>query len=78
MKIEAKDPVVEFHDLTVSYHKKPVLWNIDMTLPRGALIGIIGPNGAGKSTLIKSAMGLLPLASGYVRIFDESLDDVRH
>ena len=78
MKVEAQEPVVEFHDLTVSYHKKPVLWNIDMTLPKGALIGIIGPNGAGKSTLIKSAMGLLPLASGYVRIFDEALDDVRH
>lgn len=77
MKIEAKNPVVEFHDLTVSYHKKPVLWNIDMTLPRGALIGIIGPNGAGKSTLIKAAMGLLPLASGYVRIFDQPIEKVR-
>ena len=77
MKIEAKDPVVEIHDLTVSYQKKPVLWNIDATLPKGALIGIIGPNGAGKSTLIKSAMGLLPLASGYVRMFDQPLDKVR-
>jgi manganese/zinc/iron transport system ATP- binding protein len=77
MKIEAKDPVVEFHDLTVSYDKKPVLWNIDMTLPQGALIGIIGPNGAGKSTLIKATMGLLPLASGYVRLFDRPLDEVR-
>lgn len=77
MKIEAKNPVVEFHDLTVSYHKKPVLWNIDMTLPEGALTGIIGPNGAGKSTLIKAAMGLLPLSSGYVRLFDKTLDEVR-
>ncbi|MFT7381046.1 MAG: manganese/zinc/iron transport system ATP- binding protein, partial [Roseivirga sp.] len=78
MKIEAQDPAVEFHDLTVSYHKKPVLWNIDMTLPKGALIGIIGPNGAGKSTLIKAAMGLLPLASGYVKMFGQTLDKVRH
>lgn len=77
MKVEAQDPAVEFHDLTVSYDKKPVLWNIDMTLPKGALIGIVGPNGAGKSTLIKSAMELLPLASGYVRIFDKQLDEVR-
>lgn len=68
---------MEFHDLTVSYDKKPVLWNIDMTLPTGALIGIIGPNGAGKSTLIKAAMGLLPLGSGYVRIFDKGLNEVR-
>lgn len=77
MKVEAKNPAVEFHDLTVSYDKKPVLWNIDMTLPQGALIGIVGPNGAGKSTLIKAAMGLLPLGSGYVRLFNQSLDEVR-
>jgi manganese/zinc/iron transport system ATP- binding protein len=77
MRIEAKNSAVEFHDLTVSYHKKPVLWNIDMTLPKGALIGIIGPNGAGKSTLIKAAMGLLPLGSGHVRMFDQDLDTVR-
>jgi len=77
MKIEAEHPAVEFHDLTVSYDKKPVLWNIDMTLPKGAITGIIGPNGAGKSTLIKAAMGLLPLGSGYVRMFDQKLDNVR-
>ncbi len=77
MKIEAKNPVVEFHDMTVSYHRKPVLWDIDMTLPKGALIGVIGPNGAGKSTLIKSAMGLLQLGSGYVRLFDQPLEKVR-
>ena len=77
MKIEIKNPSVEFHDLTVSYDKKPVLWNIDLTLPQGAITGIIGPNGAGKSTLIKAAMGLLPLGSGYVRLFDQALDQVR-
>lgn len=78
MRIDANNPAVEFHDLTVSYDKKPVLWNIDMTLPKGALVGIVGPNGAGKSTLIKAAMGLLPLGSGYVRLFDQNLSEVRH
>ncbi len=77
MRIEVTNPAVEFHDMTVSYDRKPVLWNIDMTLPQGAIIGIVGPNGAGKSTLIKAAMGLLPLASGFVRIFDKELDEVR-
>ena len=46
------DPVpLEVHDLTVAYHKKPVLYGIDLTVPAGSIIGIIGPNGAGKSTL---------------------------
>ncbi len=62
-------PPLEVHDLTVAYHKKPVLWGIDLVVPPGKLIGIVGPNGAGKSTLIKAAMGLLPISSGWVKIF---------
>ena len=62
---------LEIHDLTVSYHNKPVLWGIDLVVPPGKLIGIIGPNGAGKSTHIKAAMGLLPLNSGWVKVFGE-------
>ena len=72
-----ENPVIELHDITVTYHKKPVLWDIDLTLPAGSIIGIIGPNGAGKSTLIKAMMGLVPLSSGHVRIFDQDLEKVR-
>lgn len=74
---QVEDPAVEVHDLTVTYHKKPVLWDIDLTLPKGAIIGIIGPNGAGKSTLIKAIMNLIPHGSGYVRIFNRDIDEVR-
>lgn len=72
-----ENPVLELHDITVTYHKKPVLWDIDLTLPAGSIIGVIGPNGAGKSTLIKAMMGLVPLSSGHVKIFDQDLDKVR-
>jgi manganese/zinc/iron transport system ATP- binding protein len=66
----SQDPVpLEIHDLTVAYHKKPVLWGIDLKVPAGRLVGIVGPNGAGKSTLIKAVMGLLPISSGWVKIF---------
>lgn len=68
---------LEIHDLTVAFDRKPVLWNIDLTIPQGKLVGIVGPNGAGKSTLIKAVMGILPLSSGYVKIFDQPLDEVR-
>lgn len=71
------NPVFEIHDLTVSYDKKPVLWDIDLTIPAGKLIGIIGPNGAGKSTLVKTAMGLLNPRSGYVKLFGKDLNQVR-
>jgi manganese/zinc/iron transport system ATP- binding protein len=64
-------PPLEIHDLTVAYHRRPVLWGIDLVVPTGQLVGIVGPNGAGKSTLIKAAMGLLPLSSGWVKVFGE-------
>ena len=63
---------LEIHDLTVAYHKKPVLYGIDLKVPQGKLIGIVGPNGAGKSTLIKTIMGLVPLSSGWIKIFGQS------
>ncbi|SFF97476.1 metal ABC transporter ATP-binding protein [Pontibacter chinhatensis] len=78
MIIQVENPVVEVHDLTVSYDRKPVLWGIDLTLPAGSLVGVIGPNGAGKSTLIKAMMDLLPAGSGYVRIFDKPIAEVRN
>jgi manganese/zinc/iron transport system ATP- binding protein len=72
----AENAPLEVHDLTVAYHKKPVLWGVDLRVPAGQLIGIIGPNGAGKSTLIKASMGLLPLQSGWVRMFGKPLSEV--
>lgn len=68
---DGNQPALEIHDLTVSYHKKPVLWGIDLAIEEGQLVGIIGPNGAGKSTLVKSIMGLLPLSSGWIKAYGE-------
>lgn len=68
---------LEIHDMTVAYQRRPVLWDIDLTIPEGNLAGIVGPNGAGKTTLIKAALGLVPLASGKVEIYGESYADQR-
>ena len=68
---------IEVHDMTVAYHKKPVLWDVDLTVPEGKLIGIIGPNGAGKSTLIKAILGLMPKASGWVKIYGQPFEEMR-
>ncbi|MCC5921729.1 MAG: metal ABC transporter ATP-binding protein [Cyclobacteriaceae bacterium] len=76
MKAEEKI-ALEAHDLSVGYDGKPVLWGIDLQVPVGSLTGVIGPNGAGKSTFIKAIMGLTPTMSGYVRLFNKKLDDVR-
>ncbi len=64
-------PALETHDLTVAYHKRPVLYGVDLAVPPGHLVGIMGPNGAGKTTLIKAVMGIVPPVSGWVKIFGE-------
>jgi len=66
-------PILDVHDVTVAYHRKPVLWNVDLTIREPRLIGIVGPNGAGKSTLIKAILGLVPLAGGEVSLFGEPI-----
>lgn len=63
---------VAVNNLTVAYHRKPVLQEVGFEVPEGKLIGIIGPNGAGKSTLIKAVLGLIPSASGEVEIYGDS------
>lgn len=69
--------VIELHDVTVAYHQRPVLWNVDLVLPEPRLVGVVGPNGAGKSTLIKAILGLVPVASGSITVFDSPLRKVR-
>lgn len=56
-------------DLTVAWHRKPVIWDVGFSIPPGSLTGIVGPNGAGKSTLLKAVMDLVPTASGRVLVF---------
>lgn len=70
-------PALEFHDLTVSYDRKPVLFGVDAIIPQQSLCGIIGPNGAGKSTLIKAVMGLLPMQGGWTQVFGGPLEKCR-
>lgn len=69
---------LSIHDMTVAYHRKPVLWDIDLDIPEGKLVGIIGPNGAGKSTLIKAVLDLVPRASGRVMMYGKPYSEQRH
>lgn len=71
-------PILDVHDVTVAYQRRPVLWDVDLTLHEPCLLGLIGPNGAGKSTLLKAILGLVPLVSGDVRILGEELKHVRN
>lgn len=74
---DSSDAILDIHDMTVAYDRRPVLWNVDLTLHKPGLVAIVGPNGAGKSTLIKAVMGLVPMTSGLVTAWGRSVDDQR-
>lgn len=68
-RTELRDCPLVVRDLTVAYHRKPVVWDIDLEIPEGKLVGVVGPNGAGKSTLLKACLDLVPKTSGEVSFF---------
>ena len=65
------------HDLTVAYHRKPVLWDVELNIPKGTLAGIVGPNGAGKSTLLKACLDLIPKTSGEALVYGKPYEQQR-
>lgn len=55
------DWIIQGQHLNKSYGNKNVLADVDLTIPRGKIVGLIGPNGAGKTTLLKGILGLTPI-----------------
>lgn len=68
---------LEVEQLTVSYEKTSVLWDINFCIPQQKIVGILGPNGAGKSTLLKALLGLIVPLSGKISFFGLPLPQVR-
>ena len=70
--------MIEFQHVFKSYGRsRNILADINFRVDAGEFVFVSGPSGAGKSTLIKAIMGLIAPTSGYVRIFDKPLNDVR-
>ncbi len=69
---QGEEVPIRIRDLTVAYHRKPVLWEVNLDLPPGSLVGLVGPNGAGKSTLLKAILGMVPAVAGTIQIFGGS------
>lgn len=66
-------PLLTLEQVSVHYQNVIALNNINLTLPTKRRIAIIGPNGAGKSTLLQACLGLIPMKSGEIKLFGESV-----
>lgn len=64
---------ISFHNLTIGYSGRPVLANLNATLPAGKISVIIGESGCGKSTLLRHIIGLQTPISGEILIGGQNL-----
>ncbi|MGA3246957.1 MAG: ATP-binding cassette domain-containing protein [Paraburkholderia sp.] len=61
-------PVLELEDVTLELGDRAILRNASLQVNQGEFIGVLGPNGAGKTTLMRAVLGLVPAASGTIRV----------
>jgi urea transport system ATP-binding protein len=67
------EPMLEIKGVTAGYGRSMVLFDVDVTIPRGGGAAIMGHNGAGKTTLLRVAVGLVPVKSGAVLLDGEDI-----
>jgi phospholipid/cholesterol/gamma-HCH transport system ATP-binding protein len=66
-------PIVEISNVSFGYDPaRPVLRDIDLAIPRGAVVGIMGQSGCGKTTLLRVIMGALRPTAGSARVLGEA------
>lgn len=63
--------VILADQLTIGYHQKPIVSQINLMIEAGEFIGILGPNGSGKSTFLKAILGFLRPLSGTLMVLNE-------
>lgn len=59
--------------LECDYGQGPVLYDVNLEITQGEIVGIVGPSGCGKSTLLRAFAGILPPAAGSLSVFGEEL-----
>ena len=63
--------LVAARDLEVRHGSFVAIGSSSFDVPRVGVVSVIGPNGSGKSTLLSALAGLLPIASGQLRVLGE-------
>ena len=71
------EPMLEMVGVTAGYGRSMVLFDIDLSVPKGGAAAVMGHNGAGKTTLLRVAVGLIPVKSGTVLLDGEDVTGTR-
>ena len=66
------DALISMRGITRRFEDREVLRGIDLSVPRGTILGVIGPSGSGKTTTIRILTGALAPSSGEVTVFGKA------
>jgi ATP-binding cassette, subfamily B (MDR/TAP), member 7 len=75
---------IKFENVSFGYHAdRPILRNLNLTIPPGKKVAVVGPSGGGKSTILRLLFRFYDVQSGRILIDgqdirDVSLDSLRH
>lgn len=64
--------VIEIKDLTKDYGNNQGIFDINLNIEQGEMIGFVGTNGSGKTTTIRNIMGFIKPTSGQVLVNNKS------
>ncbi len=70
----ATAPVLELEHVTLELGGRTILRDTGFVVNQGEFIGVLGPNGAGKTTLMRAVLGLVPAASGAIRVLGQPVE----
>jgi ABC-2 type transport system ATP-binding protein len=65
--------MLEIINVSKSFPGKEAIKNINVSITKGAVLGLVGPNGAGKSTLLRTIVNIYTADSGEVKINGENV-----
>ena len=71
------DPILDVRGVAKRFGGVIALGEVDLVVPRGAIIGLIGPNGAGKTTFFNVVTGLIPPDEGRIEFEGKSIVGLR-
>jgi ABC-2 type transport system ATP-binding protein len=70
------DPAISARGLVKTYGSVTALDGVDLTVPKGTVLGLLGPNGAGKTTIVRVLSTLLKPDSGSAEV--AGIDVIAH
>lgn len=69
--------MLDLDKLDVFYGEVQVWRRVSLSIKKGEVVSLLGSNGAGKTTTVNNVSGVLPLASGSIRLLGEDISAIQ-